>query len=321
MKKITFIIIFNILTCGLFAQELTSLLYNGSEVVLKTITGDISGTLTVPNDTIKSPLVIIIAGSGPTDRDCNSIMGIQTNAYKMLAENFAKNNISTFRYDKRGIGKSQGAMTGESDLRFETYVNDVISLISQFSKDKRFSEIVVLGHSEGSLIGILAAEKASVSAFISVSGVGQPADKILQIQLKNQLPFNLLFESNKIIDSLKTGKTVSVVSQQLQALYRPSVQPYMISWFKYDPAVEIQKLKIPVLILQGTTDLQVSVDDAKMLSTAKPDAKLVVIDNMNHVLKESDADTKNNMATYSNPDLPLKAGLVDVIVNFIKTKK
>jgi len=277
--------------------------------------------LSVPNDTAKTPLVIIIAGSGPTDRDCNSILGIQTYAYKMLAENLVKSNISTFRFDKRGIAKSQGAMTKESDLRFETYIDDVIALINQFSKDKRFSEIILLGHSEGSLIGIIAAEKSSVSAFISVSGVGRSADKILQLQLKDQLPFNLLIESNKIIDSLKAGKTVSVVSQQLQAIYRQSIQPYMISWFKYDPSVEIQKLKIPVLILQGNTDLQVPIEDAKMLSTAKPDAKLVVFDNMNHVLKESDANLKNNKATYNNPDLPLKTGLTDTIVSFIKNIK
>jgi len=321
VRKYTSIFILSLMAFSLNAQELTSLVYQGSEVILKTPTGNLSGTLSVPNDTAKTPLVIIIAGSGPTDRDCNSILGIQTYAYKMLAENLVKSNISTFRFDKRGIAKSQGAMTKESDLRFETYIDDVIALINQFSKDKRFSEIILLGHSEGSLIGIIAAEKSSVSAFISVSGVGRSADKILQLQLKDQLPFNLLIESNKIIDSLKAGKTVSVVSQQLQAIYRQSIQPYMISWFKYDPSVEIQKLKIPVLILQGNTDLQVPIEDAKMLSTAKPDAKLVVFDNMNHVLKESDANLKNNKATYNNPDLPLKTGLTDTIVSFIKNIK
>jgi alpha-beta hydrolase superfamily lysophospholipase len=244
-------------------------------------------------------------------------MGIQTNAYKMLAEGFAKNKISTLRYDKRGIGKSKAAMTSESDLRFETYVNDVVDWILLLKQDKRFSGVALLGHSEGSLLGMIAAEKCEVSGFISIAGVGKPADKLIEEQLKGKLTPNLVAESNRILDSLRNGKTVSNVDPNLMTLYRPSVQPYMISWIKYDPSKEIARLKIPVLIIQGTNDLQVTVDDAKMLSAAKPDAKLLIIENMNHVLKESDADVQKNIATYKDPNLPLISGLVDDIVNFM----
>lgn len=292
-----------------------------SEIVLKTLTGDLSGSLTLPENITTFPIVLIIAGSGPTDRDCNSVMGIQTNAYKMLAEEFANNGIASLRYDKRGIGKSSSAMTSESELRFETYINDVISWITFLKTDKRFSSIIILGHSEGSLIGMIAAEQTNVAGFISVSGVGESADKALQEQLKTKLPIQLLDESNKILDSLRIGKTVSNVNPNLVALYRRSVQPYLISWIKYDPAKEIGKLNIPVLIIQGTTDLQVTENDSKLLSLAKPDAKLLIIENMNHVLKESDSDIQKNMATYRNPDLPLKTGLTDGIIDFIKTKK
>jgi uncharacterized protein len=111
------------------------------------------------------------------------------------------------------------------------------------------------------------------------------------------------------------------VNSNLVALYRPSIQPYMFSWMKYDPAKEIGKLKIPVLIIQGTTDLQVTVNDSKLLSAANPKAKLLIIEHMNHVLKESDADLQKNMATYRNPDLPLKSGLTNDIVKFIKAGK
>jgi len=239
----------------------------------------------------------------------------------MLSESFVKNGISTLRFDKRGIGKSKRAMTSESELRFETYINDVVAWISLLKSDKRFSSIIILGHSEGSLIGMIAAEQTNVAGFISISGVGKSADKVLQEQLKTKLPPQLLDESNKILDSLKIGKTVSNVNSNLVALYRPSVQPYMISWIKFDPAKEISKLKIPVLIIQGTTDLQVTVNDSKLLSAAKPNAKLLIIENMNHVLKESDSDIQKNMATYRNPDLPLKTGLTDDIVNFIKFGK
>ncbi len=318
-KIVAFIISLCFAFSALFAQDKTDSLFTESETELKTSTGDISGTLTVPDNARISPVVLIIAGSGPTDRDCNSPMGIETNAYKMLAAGFAMNGISTLRYDKRGIAKSKAAMTSESDLRFETYINDVVAWIAFLKQDKRFSGIILLGHSEGSLLGMIAAEKSDVSGFISVAGVGKTADKLLQEQLKGKLPPNLVAESNRILDSLRMGKTVSNVDPNLMTIYRPSVQPYMISWIKYDPAKEIARLKIPVLIIQGTTDLQVTVADAKMLSAAKPDAKLLIIENMNHVLKESDADVQKNIATYKDPNLPLKSGLVDDIVNFIMT--
>ncbi len=197
----------------------------------------------------------------------------------------------------------------------------MVSWISLLKSDKRFSSVFVLGHSEGSLIGMIAAGQSHAAGFISVSGAGKSADKILQEQLKTKLPPQLLYESNKILDSLKAGKIVSDVNPGLVALYRPGVQPYMISWLKYDPAKEISKLKIPVLIIQGSTDLQVTVEDAELLWAAKPDSKLIIMDNMNHVLKESESDVQKNLATYSNPNLPLKSGLTDEIVNFIKTEK
>ncbi|HOV99672.1 MAG TPA: alpha/beta fold hydrolase [Bacteroidota bacterium] len=321
MKKLLFIIAVSILSIDSFAQALNDPVFSESEIVLKTSSGDIYGTLTIANITKPSPIVLIIAGSGPTDRDCNSPMGIQTNAYKMLAVDLAKNGISSLRFDKRGVGKSKQAMTTESELRFETYINDVVAWISLLKTDKQFSSIIILGHSEGSLIGMVAAEQTNVAGFISISGVGRSADIVMQEQLKTKLPPQLLDESNKILDSLKIGKTVSNVNPNLVALYRPSVQPYMISWIKYDPAKEISKLKMPVLIIQGSTDLQVTIDDAKLLSTSKPDSKLIIIDNMNHVLKESDSDIQKNMATYRNPDLPLKAELTTDIVNFIKNRK
>jgi pimeloyl-ACP methyl ester carboxylesterase len=318
--RLIIIILFAVF-CNLSGQVKADNRLNESELLLKTQTGDLSGSLTMPENVKTCPVVLIIAGSGPTDRDCNSAMGIQTNAYKMLAMDFAKNGIASLRYDKRGISKSRSAMTSESDLRFETYINDVISWISLLRLDNRFSNIILLGHSEGSLIGLIAAEQTKIAGFISIAGVGRPADILLQDQLKTKLLPYLLNESNKILDSLRAGKTVANVDPNLISLYRPSIQPYMISWIKYDPAKEIVKLKIPVLIIQGTTDIQVTVDDAKLLSTSKPDAKLLIIDNMNHILKESDNNIQTNMATYTNPTLPLKFGLTDKIVDFIKTIK
>jgi hypothetical protein len=245
-------------------------------------------------------------------------MRLQTNAYKFLSEDIAKKGISSLRFDKRAIGQSRPAATNEADLRFETYINDVLDWISLLKADKRFSEIILLGHSEGSLIGMIAAQKTEVDGYISVSGPGQSADKVLQAQLEGKLPPQLQDQSDSILLSLKQGKTVSEVNPNLAVLYRSGVQPYLISWMQYDPAQEIKKLSIPVLIIQGTSDLQVPLSEAKLLSAAKPDAELLIIENMNHVLKDSDKDLQKNIATYLNPSLPLKAGLVDDIINFIK---
>lgn len=321
MKNLIYILLFSLLASNLNAQALNNTAYTESDIVLKTATGNISGTIMVSTLQSQTPLVAIIAGSGPTDRDGNSTMGVRTDSYKKLAESMAENGISSLRFDKRGIAKSQSAMKSESDLRFENYINDVVEWINLLKNDNRFSSFFILGHSEGSLIGMVAGQRTEIAGFISVAGAGKPADEILQEQLKDKLPLDLLIENNRILDSLKAGKTVGNVNSNLAALYRPSVQPYMISWLKYNPAKVISQLKVPTLIIHGTTDLQVSTDDAKLLAAAKPDAKLLIIENMNHVLKESVADQQQNFATYTNPDLPLKTELVDEVISFIKSNK
>jgi len=306
---------------NLFAQVHEKPAFTEKEQVLRTPTGDIYGTLNVPEGVSICPIVLIIPGSGPTDRNGNSSIGLKTNAYALLASKLAENGFASLRYDKRGIAKSQSAMKSEMELRFETPVNDAADWIQLLKADKRFSPVIVAGHSEGSLIGMLAAQKAQASAFISIAGVGKSADKLLQDQLKVNLSPQLFFESNAILDSLRNGKTVSKVNQALLSIYRPSVQPYLISWFKYDPAIEIGKLTIPVLIVQGSTDLQVPSSDAKLLSAGCPSAKLLLIENMNHVLKESDANYSKNMATYNKPELPLKPEFVDGLLAFLHELK
>jgi len=321
MKTMKPIVAAVLLLAALFAKQASGQMMKETDLTLKTATGEIFGTLMLPEKPTDIPVVLIIAGSGPTDRDCNSSMGIKTNAYKMLAECLAGQGIASLRYDKRGIAQSKAAMTAEADLRFETYINDAVDWLKMLKADKRFNKLIVLGHSEGSLIGMVATSQAEASAFISLSGAGEAADIILKKQLKDKLPPALLEESDRILESLKAGKTDDQVSPSLNTLYRPSVQPYMISWMKYDPAKEIAKLKVPALIVQGTTDLQVTVEDAKLLSGAKPDAKLVIVENMNHVLKESGPDLQENMGTYTNPELPLKKELGDEVTNFVKLLK
>jgi len=237
----------------------------------------------------------------------------------MLANELAKNGIASLRYDKRGIGNSKTVEFKEADIRFENYVNDAKEWVNYLKKELKFSNIFVIGHSEGSLIGMIVSQEKAVSKYVSVAGAGQPADKIIREQLKNQ-PTSVTIPLNSILDELVKGKTVENTPEILNSLFRPSVQPYLISWFKYDPQKEIAKLKIPVLIVQGTTDLQVSLDDANRLAKAQPKAKLAIIEGMNHVLKPAPADGQLNIQTYSQPDLPIKKELIDNLIPFLVHK-
>ena len=244
---------------------------------------------------------------------------MKNNSLKMLSAELAKKGIASLRFDKRGVAKSQQSGLKEADLRFENYIQDAVSWVKLLKQNKNFSQIVVIGHSEGSLIGMVASQNKNVDGFVSIAGAGQAADQIIREQLKAQ-PHVVLDQSTPILDELVKGNTVENVPQMLFSLFRPSVQPYMISWFRYDPQIEIAKLKKPTLIVQGTTDIQVSIEDAKRLLAAKSDAKLVVIEGMNHIFKNVEADRMKNIQTYSQPDLPVNTELVDAICSFVLTK-
>lgn len=291
-------------------------------VLLKTFTGTIPGTLTVPkNPSGKVPVVLIIAGSGPTDRDGNSAkLGLTANTYKMLANELGKNGLATLRYDKRLVGQSVTSVK-EKELRFTDYVDDAVGLINMLSEDQRFSKVIVLGHSEGSLVGMLTLKDQPVKGFISVAGAGQVAEKIVEEQVKKTMPKFLADQYKTVVDSLRKGKTTDYIDPQLYAIIRPSIQPYLMSWFRYDPIRLMKRVDIPALILHGTTDLQVGVSDAEKLQKADSKAKLVIIQGMNHILKEAPADREQNLQTYSKPDLPLKPELVTAIVDFVKGLK
>ena len=306
MKKL--ILLFLVIPFFSLSQE--------EEITLKTKTGDIKGSLLVPSNSEKVSVVLIISGSGPTDRNGNN-PNMTNNSLMMLANELKKNGIASLRFDKRGIGESTSSGIRESDLRFENYVNDVKGWVDLLKESNKFSKIIVLGHSEGSLIGMIASQKAEVEKFISVAGAGNSAGDIIREQLKAQ-PAVVLNQSLPIIEKLENGEREENVPQMLYALFRPSVQPYMISWFKYDPQIEIAKLNKPVLIVQGTTDIQVSVLDADKLASANNKAQKQIIEGMNHILKESDLDRLKNIQTYSMPDLPLKNPLIEIIVKFIE---
>lgn len=287
--------------------------------LLKIPSGVLEGTLLLPDSLVyknKLPLAFIIAGSGPTDRNGNNPM-MENNSLKLLAEGLANKGVASFRYDKRGIGESHIDSLNEKDMRFSHFVSDAEAWLQALKMDKRFGAISIIGHSEGSLIGMIAAKKANISGFISIAGVGNKASQIIEEQLGAQPEF-IQTLSEPILKQLQEGQLVEEVTPMLYALFRPSIQPYLISWFAIDPQEEIKKLNIPILILQGTTDIQVGIAEAELLSQANPRAKKVIIEGMNHILKPAALERAKNLATYQNPKLPIAPLLLQEIVTFIR---
>lgn len=294
----------------------------GEAVSITVDGGEIHGSLVVPTDVSNPPVVLIIGGSGPTDRDGNTpLLGSFNNSLKMLATVLADNGIASLRYDKRGIGESMPGQVNQKDLRIEHYIRDAASWIEFLSTNEQFGDVFVIGHSEGSLIGMLAATDTQVAGFVSIAGVGRSADELLKEQLTQNIPApDLANTVSKIIDQLTEGNIVADVPPQLATILGESVQPYLISWFKYDPAKEISKLDVPMLVVQGTTDLQVTQQDAQRLHDAAKRSELVVIEGMNHILKPATGDLMAQVPVYTNPELPLHKDLADPIIRFITTK-
>lgn len=295
-------------------------------VRLETTSGVIVGSLVCPAapTALPVPMVLLLSGSGPTDRDGNSALAPGRNdALRMLADSLAARGIASVRYDKRGVGASRGAARAESELRFDAYVEDAAAWIHQLRDDRRFSTITVVGHSEGSLVGMLATRAAGADGFVSLAGAGRPAGQVLRSQLAAGLPKPLLEEADYVLGILEAGRTTDSLPPgiaqvpPIARLFRPSVQPYLVSWFRYDPAVELARLAVPVLVVQGSTDLQVAPSEASALVRARRDRTRLIVEGMNHVLKLVPADPAAQMRSYQDPSLPVPSQLVDAIVTFI----
>ena len=272
--------------------------------------------ITLPDGAGPFPAVIIVAGSGATDLDGNS-RGLpgKNNSLKMLAEGLAEKGYASLRYNKRIL-----AGFGETGLTFDNFVTDAINAYKMLDEHPKTGKIGFAGHSQGSLVCMLAAQQVDAAFFISIAGPGLAFDEVISKQLKAN-PANppvVISKSEEIMAELKKGNEVSEVPPYLMSLFRPSVQGFIGSWMKYSPVAEIAKLKIPVLVINGTTDIQVSVEDAEALHKAATTKKvLLTIDKMNHVLKDAPADRQGNIATYSDESLPLSIGLLAGIDSFL----
>lgn len=280
------------------------------------------GSLLVPEGARPGAAVLMVSGSGPTDRDGNSVIpGVKPQSMKLLADGLAAQQIISLRFDKRGIGASAAAMTSEADYTFADLINDVVAWSRFLAAQPGVRCVVILGHSEGAQLAIEAARRTPTCGLVLVSGAGRPAADLLKEQLSaSPMPEALRSEAFASIDQLRAGKRVEHVSPQLMSLFRPSVQPYMISWLPLDPAADLAKVKAPVLIIQGETDLQVDVADAQLLAKARPQSRLLLLDGVNHVLKAAPADRAANIATYADPNLPLDPRIVPAVAAFVKAQ-
>ncbi len=297
--------------------------YQEEEVTLSVENGNLGGIIMLPEGKNRQevPVVMIIQGSGPTDKDGNSA-GIpgKNNSLKMLAEALAEEGIASLRFDKRGMGLSQSAGKQEQDLIFDDLVADASAWFDFIAEQKRFTKIGIAGHSQGALIGILVAQSKSALAYASIAGASMGIGETIMGQLRAN-PANppaIIEEAKNIMNELQKGNNVSDIPPYFASLFRPSIQPFMSSWLKYKPQDELKTLNIPSMIVNGTTDIQVGMDDANRLKAAKPDARLIIIDGMNHVLKDAPAARNENIATYGNPDLPLNPDFKLVITSFFK---
>ena len=311
MKKalVLFVILFSTLA---FSQE--KIEFSKADIEINSL---LKGTLYSPlKQSKKTNLVILIAGSGPTDRDGNQ-KGLTNNSLKLLAEALANNGIAVYSYDKRIFAQIASGKLDEASLSFDNFIDDAKAVLLFFKNQKKYHSITIAGHSEGALIGMMAAD-GNADGYISIAGAGRPIDEVLVEQIGKQAPF-LKEEVQKNLETLKSGTTFELKNQMLASLFRASVQPYMISWIKYNPQSEIKKLHVPTLLINGDKDIQVSVNDAQLLQQAKPEAQLKIISNMNHIFKEIKGDEAENKASYTNPDLPISKELPMIITTFIQS--
>ncbi len=288
------------------------------DVRLKTPRATLFGTIDWPKGDGPFPAVLLISGSGPNDRDGNQDR-FSSDYLKKLGTALATHGIAVLRFDKRGSGRSRFTKGGERQFRFHLMVNDALGWLRLMRKHKKISRVGIIGHSQGSLVALMAAEQTRVDAVVSIAGAGQSIDKVLERQLTRNLATmpKLRDQALAILKQLAAEKMVEKVPPTLASVFRPSVQPFLISWMKYDPAAIIAKTSTPTLIIQGTRDIQVAVSDAEALKAAQKSAALALIEDMNHVLRHIATDAEQ-LPSYSNPQLPLAPALVPALVAFLE---
>lgn len=267
-----------------------------------------------------APVVLIIPGSGPTDRDGNSPGGVAASTYRLLAEGLSASGIASLRVDKRGMYGSQFAAADPNAVTLHDYVDDVRAWIAEIRQRDAAAPVWLLGHSEGGLVALEAAGTApDLAGLILVAVPGRPLGAVLREQLAaNPANADIMPEALDVLSHLERGERVETMSPILLPLFRPAVQGFLISLLQVDPAALVARVQRPVLILQGGRDIQVGEADAEALHRACPRSRLILLANTNHVLKPVASDDRAaNIAAYRDPDLPLAAGVIEAIATTV----
>jgi hypothetical protein len=278
--------------------------------------GAIDAWLTVPADAERPPVALLIAGSGTVDHDGN-LPEIKPATLKKLAEQLSARKIATLRYDKRGAGGWKPEFGKPEDFRFKDFVTDAAALVNYLHDSGKFSGITVIGHSEGGLVGILAARQSPVDRLVLLVTSARRQGDLLKAQIENKLSPDVYTPIAKAIDAIMAGQIVDPTPPGLSI--PPPMQPGIASAFNEDPIAPLKRLEQPILIAGGGRDRQVAPVDFKRLSEASPDAKTLWLPDMNHVLIDV-ADEADNLKAYNEPERPLDTDLVDAVAAFILAK-
>jgi predicted esterase len=283
----------------------------------------IDGTLLEPSVRKSNTLVIIITGSGPTNRDGNSSIG-KNNSLKQLAQFLADEGFASFRYDKRIFKLMRNQQLDQSRLRFEDFVKDAADVINYFKlfnqESYDFDKFIIAGHSQGALVAQLGSLRTAVDGLILLCGTAKPLDKLLVDQLTVQAPF-LVNDLKVALDSIKTVGYVKAYNPLLKTLLYEDVQPFMQSWMNYNPVEVAKKIDVPTLVVGGTTDIQIPAEDARILAESFPNGTAAIIENMNHVLKTVEDVGIENQKSYTNPEYPFSKALKTEISKFLEPFK
>ena len=305
MKKIiVYIALMLIMVLGI-----SILSYGGKNMKIEVNGGTINGKLI---DASKDKLVIFVAGSGPTDMNGNTpLVEGDNDSFLQLSKELKKEGISTFRYDKRTAGESLETFNNEGGIVFDDFIDDLNAVIKEM-KALGYEKVVIMGHSQGSLIGMISAKEMGVDGYISIAGSGENIGKTMIKQY--MVDENMYANHIDLINKLLKGET-KANGEEIDPMFNMINQEFLLTWMKYNPKQEIAKLQIPILIIQGLKDLQVKEYDAKLLDESANDSELVLIEDMNHVLKEIGSD-EDNVKSYGDPSYSLSKEMISNISEY-----
>lgn len=287
-------------------------------VQFSTYSGELYGTLCQKDKQGRSVVVLLLADGGAIDRNGNSADGFnRSRCLQALAEDLLHLGLPSLRYDKRGTGLSSMALPHPGELTLDDYVEDAIHAIQYLRNEQRYARVVVAGHGEGALIGMLASRQVPVDGLISIGASARNGAQLLHEQLSKHLSAEKLVQADAIIQRLYDGEFVDAVPEAFATLFNHDIQPLLMSLFRTEPTEALREVDAPVLLLHGSRDLQVPFSDANALKAARSDATLLFVEGMNHVLKAVNADAQVQLEQYHNPALPVCRQLTLNMVSFI----